>query len=270
MGLCHSSPLTPQRFRGLKSRLRFGSCGIIPISLWIYRPYIIKLLQLSHAKWQSLSAYEVMERFINSLNSFVTGKAFRSFISKLGIVLTMCSSSFFRPSSGRWQAPVGIFNMMSKLKNLKGGRWCGPHGGHCCLTKFRHCGSQFPSILFHSFLLILIQKFPNAFSLGRFCMDFKGWQCVKGWLFLVTTMESMLAAHRNPTVPCWLHPEQESQRLLIRFSWPQGRTACSPVPEPEAIKGQSSATRYREITMALFYREEQDIRTLPFESIWVE
>lgn len=80
-------PVTPQRFRGLKSRLCFGSCGIILISLWI--PYIIKLLQLSHAQWQSLSASEVMERFINSLNSFVPGKAFRSFISKLGIVLTI-------------------------------------------------------------------------------------------------------------------------------------------------------------------------------------
>lgn len=82
-------PVTPQKFCGLKSRLCFGSCGIILISLWIYRPYIIKLLQLSHAKWQSLSASEVMGRFINSLNSFVTGKAFRSFISKLGIVLTI-------------------------------------------------------------------------------------------------------------------------------------------------------------------------------------
>lgn len=128
---------------------------------------------------------------------------------------------------------------------------------------------QHPPSSIH-FLLILIRKFPNVFSLGRFCMGFKGWQCVKGWPSLIITMESMLAAHRNPTVPCWLHPEQKSQRLLTRHSWPQGRTAYSPVPQPEAIKGHSSATRYREITMAWFNSEEQAIRTFHLESVWVE
>lgn len=38
---------------------------------------------------QSLSASKVVERFINSLNSFVTGKTFCSFIINLGSILTV-------------------------------------------------------------------------------------------------------------------------------------------------------------------------------------